>query len=320
MQPGSETAPVAPAGASSLLPRVLALCLVFIAIFTGLWVGAFHTSTPHDVPIGVVGSASPPASSAVSITHYSDDGALQRAVSHGMVAGGLDISGGVASIWVGGAQGKQTLMFTTAYLTGIAAQEGAKPTVKTLARFASGDPSGVVPFFVALSLLVPSLIAGAVIGISTTLRRPTRLALLLGYSVLAYLIDWLIADRWLGAITGNSADFAGVVGLYALAVAATAAGLTAWGRPLVAVAGALFLGLGVPATGGPATLGYFIPRFYQRLQLTLPPSAAVHGIRAAEWFGGVGVSTACLALGAWSVAGVAVMLARPHIARPSTKG
>jgi hypothetical protein len=319
-RPENTVAVLGGANVSPLLPRVSVACLAFIALFTACWVGAFHDPVPHGVQIGVVGTAPLPAESAVAIHRYGDASALRQAVEHATVAGGIVLEHGQATIWTAQAQGRQTVQFVTTYLTGVAARSGDRATVHALAPFASGDSAGVVPFFVVLSLLVPSLIAGALIGSASALRRSVGVAALVGFSILAYLLDWLIADRWLGAITGSSSGYAGVVVLYVLAVSATAAGLAAWGRPLVAIAGALFLGLAVPATGGPAALGYFLPAFFQHLQLLLPPSAAVYGIRADEWFDGVGVPTACLTLGAWSVAGTVALLAKRRTARPSTKG
>lgn len=319
-EPGGAPAERAAPGTTALFARVLAACLVFIALFTASWVGAFHDPEPHGVPIGVVGAAYAPTDPTVKILRYGDESALLQAIGHGTVAGGLTSAQGRATIWTAQAQGHGTVQFVTAYLTAVAAHGGIRPAMRTLAPFASGDPTGVVPFFVALSLLVSGLIAGTLVGSARTLRRSVGVSVLVVFSVLAYLLDWLIADRWLGAITGSAPGYAAVIVLYVLAVSSTAAGLVAWGRPLIAVAGALFFGLAVPATGGPAALGYFLPAFFQHLQLFLPPSAAVYGIRAAEWFDGYGVPAACLALGAWIVAGTAALLARRPIAPPLTEG
>lgn len=297
-------------GPFAVVLRLVSVCLMFIALFSACWIGAFHAPVPHDMPIGLVGMSSPPASSATTAHRFTSESALRDAVAHGEVTGGLALQNGRATIWTAKAQGRQTEQYVLAYLSGLARRHKADPAVHSLAPFAPGDPAGVGPFFVVLSLLVPALIAGAVIGSIRMRRRLAGVAALIGFSAAAYLVDWLIVSLWLGAITGSAVGYASVVTLYALAVSATAAGLAAWGRPLIALVGALFLGLGVPATGGPAAVGFFLPAFFQRLGPFLPPSAAIEGIRSGEWFGGSDIISTCLVLGIWSLAGIAALLAK----------
>jgi hypothetical protein len=300
-------------GVPSWVPRLLVISTLFVVLLTACWVGAFRTPSPHGVPVGVVAGAHLPQSSAVSVTSYADAADLEQAVQHGTIVGGLAVESGQAVIYLGEAQGRYGTTFATTFLTGAAAHAGLKPQVRPLAPYGSGDTAGLVPFFIALSLLVPCLIAGGVIGSTRSLRGPKGVALLVGFSVLAYVIDWLVADVWLGAITGSGAAYAAVVLLDALAVTAIAAGLASWALPFIAVLGALFFGLGVPATGGPASMDYFIPSFFHDLQLYLPPSAAVYGIRGAEWFASSGVPIVCVALGAWALAGILALLVRGRL-------
>lgn len=306
-------------GIPSLVPRLLLIALAFMALFTACWVGAFRTPSPHRVPVGVAAGAHLPDGHAVSVSSYASAADLEQAVAHGTIVGGLTVESGQAVVYVGQAQGRLAVAFATTFLTGAAAHAGLRPQVRALAPYGSGDTAGLVPFFIALSLLVPCLIVGGVVGFNRALRGLAGVGLLIGFSVLAYVVDWLIADLWLGAITGSAAGYAAVVLLEALAVSAIAAGLVAWSRSLMALLGALFLGLAVPATGGPASLDYFMPAFFHDLQLYLPPSAAVYGMRAAEWFGDSGVPLACIALGAWALAGIAALLVRGRMEGTSAK-
>lgn len=295
---------------AGVLPMVLAACLLFTALFTACWVGAFHHSSPHGVPVGVVGNVQVPGGSSVAVRRYGDESALVHAIEHGTVVGGLSVAPGRATVYVAQAQGRTTSEFVTGLLSGTAAHIGAQVTVRPMVPLSAGDVGGVVPFFVVLSLLVPSLIAGALIGLTPALRRVAGVVALAGFSALAALVNWLLTDRWLGAISGNTVGYVGVVFVYVLAVAGTSAGLAAWRRPLVAVAGVLFLALAVPATGGPAALGYFVPVFFRDLKPWLPPSAAVDGMRAAEWFHGSGLRIALLVLTVWALAGMTALVVR----------
>ncbi|HTZ43732.1 MAG TPA: hypothetical protein VMB79_07695 [Jatrophihabitans sp.] len=299
---GQHEAPVAPprtiAGLPLLAVRVVLLALFFVATFSACYVGAFHSSPPRHVPVGVTGDSPLRSGPALRVTRYPDAAALTRAVEHGTVVGGI-AAGPQPAVLIGLAQGKAATQFAQTTLT--RAAPGAE--VRLLAPYGRGDPNGILAFFVSLSLLVPSIIVGTLLGISKTASTRVRLATLVGYAALAAVVNWLIVGRWLGALTGPSWQYATVVGCYALAVAATCAGLAAWAVQWVALAGIVFLGLGIPATGGPAGLTYFVPQLFQDLRDVVPPSVAVQGMRATEYFGGSGLWQACLTLIGWTVLG-----------------
>jgi hypothetical protein len=298
---GTQPGPARPrtvAGLPLLAVRVVALALFFVAVFSACYIGAFHSSPPRRVPIGVTGDSPLHSDAALRVIQYPDAVALDRAVRAGRVVGGV-AAGPQPTVLIGLAQGKAATQFAQTILT--RAAPGGE--VRMLAPYGSGDPNGIVAFFVALSLLVPSIIAGTLLGVSKTASVPVRLLTLTGYAVLASLLNWLIVDRWLAAVAGPSWQFIAVVCCYALAVAAICAGLAALAVPLIALAGIAFLGLGIPATGGPGGLTYFVPQLFQDLRAVMPPSVAVLGMRGAEYFGGSGLWQACLTLIGWALLG-----------------
>jgi hypothetical protein len=307
-------------GLPPLILRIVVLALLFVAVLTTCYVGAFHASPPRGVPVGVSGPAAVPGSPAVRVIRYADPDALARGVREGKIVGGLSGNGSEATVLIGLAQGRAAAQLAEDVLTHAAAREGTKPVVRKLIPFSSGDPNGIVPFFVVLSLLMPSMIAGAALGAGKAAPVRLRLLGLLGYSVLATALNWVISDRWFGVVTGQHGWYTAVVFCYALAVATTCAGLAAWAPPLVALAGIAFLGLGIPATGGPATLTYFVPELFQALRTWLPPAVAVQAMRAAEYFGGSGLVRACLTLAGWIVLGATALVAESLLRRRRNVG
>jgi hypothetical protein len=309
----APAAPVAPAAAAGRLPvavlRVVVLALIFVAVLTSCYVGAFHTSPPHRVPIGVSGRSSLHSDSTMRVSRYPDLDALTRGVRDGTIVGGLAVEGSGSTVLLGLAQGRAANQFAQGVLSRTAAAGGTTPVVRTLVPFNPGDPAGVVPFFVVLSLLVPSMIAGAALGAVKVVRATLRLLGLLGYATLATALNWLISDKWFDTLSGQHGSCTIVVFCYTLAVATCCAGLASWAPPLIALAGIAFLGLGIPATGGPAGLTYFVPELFTTLRSWLPPPVAVQGMRAAEYFGGNGLVPACLTLVEWIVLGAAALVA-----------
>ena len=105
---------------------------------------------------------------------------------------------------------------------------------------------------------------GALLGLTAKALSRTRLAtILIGFAALIATADTLLVVVGLGALAGHGPKVAGLLALLALAVSTPVAAATRRiGPGPLALAGLLFLGLGLPATGTPAGLGQFTPGFY----------------------------------------------------------
>src|SRR6185312_10865049 len=100
---------------------------------------------------------------------------------------------------------------------------------------------------------------------------------------------------------------AGIVALFSLAISAPTAALGRIWPPLISVAVLVFMVLGIPASGGPASLGAFGPAFLRVLHPALPLGAAASAVRGAVYFHGYGTAGPLWTLAAWAVAGVAAL-------------
>ena len=157
---------------------------------------------------------------------------------------------------------------TTAF-TKVAAATGQKLAVVQVHKLADGDRLGIVPFLVAMALVVGGYLSAT---IATTLGAQAsgrRLALALGgVAVAGALMTDVIAGPVLGAIPdGHFFELWGLFALVMVAVAMAAAGLQrvfgAVGTLIVIVAFVIF---GAPAAGG--TLARpFLPGFWATTSL-----------------------------------------------------
>lgn len=293
--------------------RVLVLAFAFVAVFSACWVGAFHSPSPHRIPVGVVAPLRLDSGPTLTVTTYDNRADLERAVLTGRIVGGVAPDGATAAVVVAQSAGASAVRVAERALSEAAANAGRQVAVRTIAPYPDGDPGGVVPFFVVLALLVPSIIAGTAVGASRLAGTLARGAGLLGYSAAAAAVSWLICGWWLGTVDGGA--YPVIVFGYALAVAAACAGLAAWALPLVVPAGVVFLGLGLPATGGPGALLWFVPEPFHALTPVLPPSAAVEALRATAYFHQPLTGGTYLTFAIWAVAGWAALTLQTNVAR-----
>jgi nucleotide-binding universal stress UspA family protein len=116
---------------------------------------------------------------------------------------------------------------------------------------------------------------------------------------------------------GSYAAVAGIVALFSLAVSAPTAALGRIWPPLVSVAVLVFIVLGIPASGGPASLGSFGPAFLRVLHPALPVGAGADAVRGAVYFSGYGTAAPAWVLAAWAAAGMIGLVLAVTLRRPS---
>ena len=164
----------------------------------------------------------------------------------------------------------------------------------------AGFAAGFLPF------AMTSLLAGALLTLLVR-GRTARLAGLAAYAVLAGVAGVVVLHDWLGVIDGSRLAEGGVIGLFALAAAATVAGLGALlGRP----------GIGLGAAGVPGrqpALGCLrrsrvAAQPWGEIGQWLPVGAGGTALRSAAFFDGAGAGQAVTILAGYAVAGLLLVL------------
>jgi hypothetical protein len=221
---------------------------------------------------------------------------------------------------VAGAAGDAVTGGITAALTNAFQAQGAELPVEVVHPFGSGDPHGIVLFFLVLATVITSVVVGALTVLGTP-GRPwmSSLGVIATYAVLAGVVGTFTA-AWL---VGGYDDVWLVVGLVALVSFAVAIVIAACARilgPVGVALGALIVVLvGLVSSGGPLGSA-FLPDAYRAVAPWLPVDAAYSAIRGALYFDGAGVGTPVIILALWAIGGIVVLAAPDFVGqtRPRT--
>lgn len=303
------------------LAGALAVAVLFGASFAATFISAFQSPTPHRVPVAVVGP--PPAvaqlrarinqqqPAAISLKVYPDETAARAALLNRDVDGALVLTtpGGSARLLVASAAGQGSGDLLSKAFTAAAASSHQRLEVRDEAPLPSHDRLGLTLFFLTISILIPSVIIGAVSSIAArSASRRAQAVLLTAGAVLLAVINVWIGDGLTGAIPGHSWVIMGVVILFSLAISSTTAALARFHPSGVALALLIFLFIGVPSTGGPAALARFLPSFFRAFTGLLPPGVAVRALNRIQYFNSHNIASSVWTLLGWVALGLGVLL------------
>jgi hypothetical protein len=305
------------------------LMAVVIVIVQGLlvaWFGwpATHLE-PRDVPVVVAGPA--PAAQALAaqlnsvqagafaVTMVADEAAADAAVRNREAYAAFVISAGGAGLHLASAASPAV----AALLSQAAAQAGGglvQIQVTDIVPAPADDPRGGGFASGFLPLVLTSLVIGALLGLVIR-TRAARLFGVLTYTVLAGLGGAAVL-HWLGVLTGDYLADAGAVGLLALAVSASVAGLAALMGPGGAGLGALLIFVVGNPISGVAAAPELLPRPWGEIGQWLPPGAGATLLRSVSFFDGAGATFTGLVLAGWAAVGLLLLaVSRP---RPALGG
>ena len=298
----------------------------FVAIFVALTLSAFHKPTPHDLPVGIVGSAAVTrqvehaleiaAPGAFRFRSYPGEASATTGIAQREVDGALVASGANLRLLVTQAGGTGPEQAISGAFAAVAARSGRQLTVSDVVPPRASDSQALSSWFVVLSVLIPSLAAGSASALAfRRARRAWSVAAPVAAAVVSGVIAAAIADGIAGL--GNYAAIAGIVALFSLAVAAPTAVLARIRPPLVALAVLAFIVFGIPVSGGPANLASFTPGFLRVLSPVLPLGIAASTIRNVVYFGGHATNAYIWTLAAWALAGVAGLILVTALRRPA---
>lgn len=301
--------------------------LVVLVTLLGLIGTAIRDPHPHDIPVGLVGPApavqqlsdglSSKAPGTFRFTTYSDEAAARAALDSGDVDGVLVIGSGGPHLIVLGSAGDAVAGVITAVFTSVFAAQGAQLTVEVAHPFGSGDPHGLILFFLALAGNISTFVVQVLLYLrARNANLATWLGVTTAWAVLAGLAGTAMA-AWIvgGYELGNAAAIAGLVALAALAGGSVIGGLARLiGAPGLGLGGLVLVLLNLISSGGPAG-PYFLPDAYRALSPWMPAGQLLDALRRALYLNGNGVAGPVLVVTAWFVAGVALMVVGAAVRR-----
>lgn len=310
--------------AGAMLFGTLVLATAFIAAYAG----ALHQPTPKDVPIAVVRTDQPARTllaavrqqdKALKPVEYADRGAADDALAS------REVYAVVSSTNTGGKPGLSLVTASAAaplaaqvitQTLQVAAERAQVPlAVSDSVPIAANDPRGLVPFYLAVGLVLGGYLGSTVLGITigttprTVGRAGARIAGLAVYSTLLGLAGALVTGPGLDVWHSRFASLVGAGALAAFAAAMAAAAVQGWlgllGTGLVIL---LLVVLGNPGSGG-IYAPEFLPDFFRDMHLWNVPGLATDLVRAVVYFGPDATARPAGTLAIWAVAGLLLLLA-----------
>ncbi len=298
---------------AALAPLVFAFCCALS------YLAAFHDPTPHHLPVAVVATPAiehglgralaARAPGSFVLEQCPSARAAQAAIMDRHADGAVVIGAHGAQLLLAAAIGSApTEAVSEALVPLMSAADHAPVTVVDLAPLPPGNRDGLAVFFLVLSVLLPSLLAGVLTTlVSRSCRALAQIGALAGFALLTGAVSAATADGLTGALTGHYLATSGILALLCMAMAAPTAALARLAPHGAALAAVAFVVLGIPATGGPPGLQDFVPAFFRALKPALPPSVTVPALTSVSYLGSHALAQPLLVLGAWAVAGTVAL-------------
>lgn len=294
--------------------------LVVLVTLIGLIGTAIRDPRPHDIPVGVVGppAAVQPLTDAVAskapgtfdFTTYNSESDARAALDAEDVDAVLILGGGPPQLIVAGAAGDAQSGVITAVFTAAFAAQGAPLSVQVIHAYSSGDPHGLVLFFLVLATIVSTFVSQVILFVrGGSARLGTRLVVTAAWAVLAGaagvgMAAWLVG----GYDTTTAAAMAGLLALMAFATGSVIAGFTMLlGAPGIGLTGLVVVLLDLISSGGPAG-PQFLPDAYRFISPWMPAGEVAAALRSVLYFNGDAAAMPVLVMSIWLVAGLVLMV------------
>lgn len=313
---------------SVALPLMVALAALAFA-----WPAA--RMAPRELPVGIVGTGANSEAAMAAMTHgqpggfafqlYPDQAAAVSAIQNRDIYGAFEFSLGRVTVLEASAASPTVAQL----LGGIGQQLAHRATEQAIASgqpwmytnaapvdvvaASASDPRELVLGSALLPLTVSSMLMAAAIALLFGFRPAWRQVVALTVvSATAGLGAYLIGQGFLGALPHEHAATWAALSLTVFAMGAATAGL-------IALAGTAGLGLGAAlmifvgnAFSGATSAPQLLPAAVDHIGQWFPPGAAANLLRSTAYFNGNGAAGHLGVLIAWSLLGVAAIIAGHH--------
>ena len=306
----------------SLIIGVLLLQIGFILSY----VGAFHSPTPHRIPLAVVAPA-PESSQVVTklnlipsaplhATAASSLAAARRLIGDEAVSAALVINPAAKTdtLLIASADGSSVASAAEQIITAAEASQHRSVAVTDIVPLQRGDYHGLAGFYLVVGWAVGGYLVAALLGIAsgarpaTTPRTLNRLIAFVLYAIVSGLAGAIVVGPVLGALTGHLIALWWLGALLVFAVGAvTLAFQTLFGVIGIGVTILFFVILGNPSAGG-AYQPALLPPFWRAISSALPNGAATDAVRRIVYFGGYDIGGHLIVLASYAVAGVVIAI------------
>jgi len=288
--------------------------LFFIVMFCVCYIAAFHAPSPHDVPVGMVGSAPALESGvekalggSIAFVSYDTASAAEDAVRHGAVAVAYDPSD--TTLYVASAHQLQASTLLQRMLLPVLGADGRTPTITDLAPLPAHDAFGMTSMYLMLAWCIGGYMTAMFIGLmGAPLRHRTRLAVIVGLGLLISVVTNLLAGPVIGAIVGHFWPLTLMAWGWIVAIGLTVNGLSYFfGRFIALPSMVVFVFLSVPASGA-AYPPWMMPEPFAWLNNVVVGSGITEMLKHEVYGVGPSYARGLIMMGCYAVAGVVLML------------
>jgi len=214
----------------------------------------------------------------------------------------------------------------TGVFTQMFAAQGQQLPVEIVHPFSSGDPHGLILFFVILAIVVSTLISQALVGMRKRIGLPTKLSIVALFAIVSAPVAMGLAI-WIAGDYGSGIWMAmAFLALGSAAIGAVVAGAAALlGRPGIALSALIVVLLDLVCSGGPIG-SQLLPDAYRWLAPGMPAGQLFSAIRGSLYFDNAGITVPFGVLSLWLLGGLILMVAgqlvsrRSKVAEPSVSG
>ncbi|MGV1087867.1 MAG: DUF3533 domain-containing protein [Mycobacterium sp.] len=313
----------------AIAPRTLLLGAGVLLLQLGFilsYLGAFHSPTPHHIPVMVVA----PAQSAAGLTEKlnglpgeplvatvaADEDTARDTLRRGETSGVylLNPAGTEDRLLVASGGGTAVTTAVEQIFTKVTASRQRTVAIEDTVPLLPGDGRGMSGFYLVIGWVVGGYLFASMLGIAKGSRPATfpravwRLGATVPYSLLSGFGGALVAEPLLHAMNGHFWSIAGIGTLVTLSASTVTIALqTLFGVIGIGLTVVLFVILGNPSAGGayqPAVL----PPFWRAISSFLPNGAGTDAIRRIVYFDGHGITHGLVVLVCWILGGVLVTL------------
>jgi hypothetical protein len=313
----------------AIAPRTLLLgvgVLLLQFAFIVSYIGAFHSPSPHQIPVTVVAPEQVANQVVDQLNVVSGQPVIARASGDEMEARDALRAGETSGVYVVNPSGTNDSVLVasgggTAVATAVeqlftlaAQQHGRTITIQDLVPLDPGDARGLSGFYLVIGWAVGGYLFAAMLGVAKGSRPATlpravwRLGATVPYALASGLGGAVITEPVLHALDGHFWSIAGIGVLVTLSAATVTIALqTLFGVIGIGLTVVIFVILGNPSAGG-AYQPPLLPPFWRTISSYLPNGAGTDAIRKIVYFDGHGLTHPVVVLLAWIAAGVVVTL------------
>jgi hypothetical protein len=299
---------------------IVAIASTMGAVFAASYSLALGRATPHEIPIGLVGSegSSPGLVAALergvegqlAFRPYASAQAAEAAIGEQKVYAALVLEPSPPRLLIASASGASVAQLLEEAAEGVSRSEVPGLDVVDLHPLPASDPQGLVAFYVTfVASILGFFTSFQLVANAKGLSLRSWLAVVLLLAVVGGLLLALVTDPIIGALQGSFAELWAAVGAeIAVAALFCSAMIVLVGRWAVLPTFTLFVILGSASSGG-AVAPPLLPPFYELIGRFLPPGATVEILRTVVYFPDAQHWQPILVMTIWLVGALAGLLA-----------